>query len=69
MSVWHLDCSACDYTQDGLLPASVCPRCGQPLLVHYDSPWPARDAIGQGWDMWRYRAVLPVRGSHRVHSQ
>jgi threonine synthase len=58
---WHLQCSACDYTGDGYALASVCPRCGQPLLVRYDSPWPARDAILPRWDLWRYRAVLPIR--------
>ncbi|MDB4887484.1 MAG: Pyridoxal-5-phosphate-dependent protein beta subunit, partial [Gemmatimonadetes bacterium] len=60
MSSWHLDCSACDHTQAGDALASVCPSCGQPLLVHYDSPWPALDAIVPRWDMWRYRAVLPI---------
>jgi threonine synthase len=60
VSTWHLDCSACDHTQAGDTLASVCPTCGQPLLVHYDSPWPSRDAITTRWDMWRYRAVLPV---------
>jgi threonine synthase len=58
---WHLQCSACDYTGDGYALASVCPRCGQPLLVRYDSPWPTRDAIEPRWDLWRYRAVLPIR--------
>ena len=61
MTDWHLQCSACDYTGDGYALASVCPRCGQPLLVRYDSPWPTRDAIGPRWDLWRYRAVLPIR--------
>ncbi|MDB4879864.1 MAG: Pyridoxal-5-phosphate-dependent protein beta subunit [Gemmatimonadetes bacterium] len=61
MSTWHLDCSACDHTQPGDSLASVCPACGQPLLVHYESPWPVRSAITGGWDMWRYRAVLPLR--------
>ena len=60
MSTWHLDCSACDHSQGGDRLASVCPACGQPLLVHYDSPWPARDAISGRWDMWRYSAVLPL---------
>jgi threonine synthase len=60
VSSWHLDCSACDHTQAGDALASVCPSCGQPLLVHYDSPWPALDAIVPRWDMWRYRAVLPI---------
>ena len=60
MSVWHLECSACDHMGGGRAIASVCPRCGQPLLVIYDSPWPARDAISTRWDIWRYRAALPI---------
>ena len=60
MSLWHLDCSACDHTQAGNTLASVCPACGQPLLVRYDSPWPDRDAILPRWDMWRYAPVLPL---------
>jgi threonine synthase len=28
--------------------------------VHYDSPWPSRDALLPRWDLWRYRAVLPI---------
>ncbi len=60
MSSWHLDCSACDHSQGGDTLASVCPKCGQPLLVHYDSPYPARDAILPRWDMWRYAPVLPL---------
>ena len=60
MSTWHLDCSACDLRQAGDTLASTCPACGQPLLVRYDSPWPARDAISARWDMWRYAAVLPL---------
>jgi threonine synthase len=61
VSTWHLDCSACDHTQAGDTLASICPVCGQPFLVRYDSPWPARDAITPRWDMWRYEAVLPLR--------
>ena len=60
MSSWHLDCSACDHTQAGDTLAAVCPACAQPFLVHYDSPWPTRDAITPRWDMWRYGAVLPL---------
>ena len=60
MSTWHLDCSACDHSQPGDTLASVCPACGQPLLVRYDSAWPTRDAITPRWDMWRYGAVLPL---------
>ena len=61
MSRWHLDCSACDYSQPGDTLASICPTCAQPLLVRYDSPWPMRAAIEPRWDMWRYAAVLPLR--------
>jgi threonine synthase len=60
VSSWHLDCSACDHSQPGDALASICPACGQPLLVRYDSPWPDRKAIEQRWDMWRYAAVLPL---------
>ena len=60
MSDWHLECSACDHIGGGRAIASVCPLCGQPLLVLYDSPWPARDRISTRWDIWRYRSVLPI---------
>ncbi|HKH90379.1 MAG TPA: threonine synthase [Gemmatimonadaceae bacterium] len=60
MTDWHLECSACDHVAGGRTLATVCPRCGQPLLVRYDAPWPARESIGTRWDMWRYRAVLPI---------
>jgi threonine synthase len=60
VSTWHLDCSACEHTQAGDMLASICPACGQPFLVRYDSPWPTRDAILPRWDMWRYAAVLPL---------
>jgi threonine synthase len=61
VSSWHLDCSACAHTQAGDTLASICPACGQPFLVRYDSRWPTREAITARWDMWRYSAVLPVR--------
>jgi len=60
VSDWHLECSACDHVGSGRAVASVCPRCGQPLLVRYDSPWPARESLANRWDMWRYRGVLPI---------
>ena len=65
MSSWHLDCSACDHSQAGDTLASICPDCGQPFLVRYDSPWPSRDAIQPRWDMWRYAAVLPLLDDER----
>jgi threonine synthase len=61
VSDWHLECSACEYVGSGDAVASTCPRCGQPLLVLYDTPWPTRDSILPRWDMWRYRAALPIR--------
>ena len=60
MSTWHLDCSACDHSQRGDALASVCPKCGQPLLVHYDSAFPGREAMLPRWDMWRYAPLLPL---------
>ena len=61
MSNWHLECSACAHQERGDGLASVCPDCGQPYLVRYDSAWPRRDALGARWDMWRYAPVLPLR--------
>jgi threonine synthase len=60
VSTWHLECSACNTKASGTTIASVCPKCGQPYLVRYDSPWPDRSAIRDRWDMWRYAAVLPL---------
>lgn len=60
MPRWSLECSVCDVTRAGDEAASVCPSCGQPLLVRYDS-LPGREAIEGGrWDLWRYRALLPI---------
>ena len=67
MSIWHLECSACDYRAPGSALASVCATCGQPLLVRYDSPYPSRDALLPRWDMWRYSELLPVRDPAHVY--
>jgi len=61
VSTWHLECSACDTREAGDARATVCPKCGQPFLVRYDSPMPSRDAVTPRWDMWRYAPVLPLR--------
>ncbi|HEV8497185.1 MAG TPA: threonine synthase [Gemmatimonadaceae bacterium] len=61
MSTWHLECSACDVRQPGDTLASVCPKCGQPFLVRYDSLMPPRTAVTDRWDMWRYAGVLPLK--------
>lgn len=65
MSTWHLECSACPRHERGDAPATVCPDCGQPYLVRYDSAWPSRDALLDRWDMWRYAPVLPLRDGER----
>jgi threonine synthase len=61
VSTWHLECSACDVRESGDARASVCPACGQPFLVRYDSPMPSRDAVTPRWDMWRYAGVMPLK--------
>ena len=60
MSIWHLECSACDTREAGTARATVCPKCGQPFLVRYDSPMPARTDVTPRWDMWRYAPVMPL---------
>ncbi len=39
--------------------AATCAACGQPLLARYERR-PSRDALEPRWDLWRYRAVLPI---------
>jgi threonine synthase len=60
VSIWHLECSGCGARESGSARANVCPACGQPFLVRYDSPMPSRDAVTPRWDMWRYAAALPI---------
>jgi threonine synthase len=60
VSRWHLECSGCGHQEASTTQATVCPRCGQPYLVRYDSAAPPRSAITGRWDMWRYSPVMPV---------
>ncbi len=61
MSTWHLECSACAHREAGDTLASVCPQCGQPYLVRYDSAAPKREqGTTPRWDMWRYSPVMPL---------
>ena len=60
MSTWHLECSACAHQEPGSARATVCPVCGQPYLVRFDSAPPPRTAVTQRWDMWRYAKVMPL---------
>jgi len=61
VSIWHLECSACDVRESGDVRATVCPACGQPFLVRYDSPMPPRTSVTPRWNMWRYAPVLPLK--------
>src|SRR5437773_233608 len=60
MATWHLECSACATREAGTARATVCPVCGQPFLVRYDSPMPSREDVTPRWDMWRYAGMLPL---------
>ena len=60
MNTWTLECSACDVRLDGARLATVCPDCGQPLLVRYDLAPLDRSKMVPRWDMWRYSALLPL---------
>lgn len=64
---WSLNCSVCAYTQpDGTRLASLCPSCGQPLLVQYPTAVP-RAALTAETSLWRYRAALPLQaGEHAI---
>jgi threonine synthase len=65
---WSLHCSVCDYAQpDGTRLASLCPTCGQPLLVRYPQPV-AKSAITTDASLWRYGAALPLRSGERAVS-
>ncbi len=60
MTHWSLECSSCGSTAPGDELAQVCPQCGQPYLVRYARLPPAREALVDRWDMWRYAAWLPL---------
>jgi threonine synthase len=65
--MWSLHCSACAYTQpDGRKLASLCPDCGQPLIVRLAHVPKRSDITGEA-SLWRYRAALPLaQGEHAV---
>jgi threonine synthase len=63
---WSLHCSVCAYTQpDGAKLASLCPDCGQPLMVRLGAPVP-KAAITGAASLWRYAAALPLRAGERA---
>jgi threonine synthase len=53
-------CIACDVTQSGDYAGFVCPSCGANLDVRYDYD-AARGGFGEGNDIFRYCALLPIR--------
>lgn len=57
---WTLVCSACGDTQRGDTLATVCMKCGQPLLVEYEGPAPKRDELWSRLDMWHYGPLMPL---------
>ncbi len=58
--MWSLNCSVCTYQKsDGTQLASLCPDCGQPLMVKYPTAVP-RSAVTSEASLWRYRAAMPL---------
>ena len=63
--MWSLHCSVCAYTQsNGLQLASLCPDCGQPLMVRLAAKVPRVSITGEA-SLWRYRAALPLAAGER----
>ncbi len=64
--MWSLHCSVCTYQKpDGTQLASLCPDCGQPLMVRYPHAVP-RSAVNSEASLWRYRAALPLQAHERA---
>lgn len=58
--MWSLHCSVCTYQKsDGTQLASLCPDCGQPLMVRYPTAV-SRSAVTTDASLWRYRAAMPL---------
>ncbi len=67
-TAYELRCKGCGKTY-GLQPLSICEDCFSPLEIVYDLEYArtrfTRYAIANGpLNMWRYRALLPVRDSY-----
>jgi threonine synthase len=60
VSTWNLACSDCGREEPWDAPVGTCAACGQPYLVRFTSPPPGRGRLQARWDMWRYRAALPM---------
>ena len=68
-----LECTECGQTFPPGELIGVCPACGLVLFARYDlgalrtaTPHPQVDE--SAWDLWRYRALLPVGDSFEVRS-
>lgn len=57
-AAWTLHCSSCSYHAPGDGLASVCPDCGQPLMVRLAAA--QRAAVTDECSMWRYAATMPI---------
>lgn len=65
-AMWSLHCSVCTYQKsDGTQLASLCPDCGQPLMVRYPRVVP-RTAVTSEASLWRYRAALPLQAHEQA---
>ena len=60
MTTWILRCSSCGREEAQDAAVGLCANCGQPFLVRFTSPSPARGAILARWDLWRYAPALPL---------
>lgn len=64
-SPWTLHCSVCTYVTTGDALASLCPDCGQPLMVRLAAA--DRSSVTAEASMWRYAGAMPIRdGEVRV---
>jgi threonine synthase len=66
-----LECTACGGEFDADTVHGVCPRCQKVLFARYDlaalrNAMTPDDFLRRGWDMWRYRELLPVRNAANV---
>jgi threonine synthase len=66
-----LECTACGGEFDADTVHGVCPRCQKVLFARYDlaalrNAITPDDFLRRGWDMWRYRELLPVRNAANV---
>jgi threonine synthase len=60
VTTWILSCSSCGHQEAQDAGVGLCPNCGQPFLVRFTSPPPARGSVLARWDLWRYAPALPL---------